>query len=87
MTVRETVNATKERFGAKDLAKLFDGSSKVVAAKGKKIVDFSLKDTAPDDADLVKIVLGPTGNLRAPSIKKGATWIVGFNEELYAEHF
>lgn len=87
MTVRETVNATKERFGTADLPRLLDGASKIVAAKGKKVVAFDLKETDADDADLVKIVLGPTGNLRAPSIKKGKTWIVGFNEELYGEHF
>jgi arsenate reductase-like glutaredoxin family protein len=28
-------------------------------------------------------LLGPTGNLRAPTIKKGKTLFVGFNEEAY----
>ncbi len=31
-------------------------------------------------------MLGPTGNLRAPTIRRGKTVIVGFNEEVFAEH-
>ena len=36
---------------------------------------------------LGKIAIGPTGNLRAPAIRTGSTWLVGFNEEAYAERF
>ncbi|MEZ6006130.1 MAG: ArsC family (seleno)protein, partial [Planctomycetota bacterium] len=32
-------------------------------------------------------MLGPSGNLRAPTIRKGKTLIVGFHEELYEEIF
>ena len=85
MTVRETVNATKERYGEADLAKLFGDASKVVVAKGKKVTTFDLKKDSLDD--LGGVVLGPTGNLRAPSIKMGKTWLVGFHEEAYAEKF
>ena len=31
--------------------------------------------------------LGPTGNLRAPAIKMGKTWLIGFNEEVYTDRF
>jgi hypothetical protein len=30
-------------------------------------------------------MLGPTGNLRAPTIRRGKTVLVGFNEDLFAE--
>ena len=30
-------------------------------------------------------MLGPTGNLRAPTVRSGKTILVGFNEEAYAE--
>jgi hypothetical protein len=30
-------------------------------------------------------MLGPTGNLRAPTIRRGKTVLVGFNEELFTE--
>lgn len=35
----------------------------------------------PDDATLLAHVLGPTGNLRAPTIRSGKAVYVGFNEE------
>jgi len=81
------VNAAKERFGIRDLKKVFDGASKVVVAKGKKIVEVDLKKDADAWGTLGKIAIGPTGNLRAPAIRTGSTWLVGFNEEAYAERF
>ena len=30
-------------------------------------------------------LMGPTGNLRAPTARVGTTLMVGFNEEAYAE--
>jgi len=36
------------------------------------------------DAEIMsKFLLGPTGNLRAPTIRVGKTLLVGFNEESY----
>jgi len=32
---------------------------------------------------LLAHMLGPTGNLRAPVIRKGKSLFVGFNEEVY----
>jgi len=59
----------------------------VYAAKGKTVVHLNLKKDKPSDADLEKILLGPTGNLRAPVLKMGKTLVVGFNEEMYDEIF
>ena len=56
-------------------------------AKGKKVLTFDLKKDPPSPAELEKVVLGPTGNLRAPAIKTGKTWLVGFHEEAYTERF
>jgi len=38
----------------------------------------------PGEKELLDALLGPTGNLRAPSIKVGKKLIVGFNEEFFA---
>ena len=35
--------------------------------------------------DVVDAMLGPTGNLRAPTIRKGKTVLVGFNQDVYDE--
>ena len=55
----------------------------IYAAKGKKVVHLDLKKDSPDDATLCKVLLGPTGNLRAPTLRKGKTLLVGFNQETY----
>jgi arsenate reductase-like glutaredoxin family protein len=55
----------------------------VYAAKGKKVVYFHLKKDRPGDDELAKVLLGPTGNLRAPALRIGKTLIVGFNQETY----
>lgn len=59
--------------------------AKLVVAKGKKVVEVDLKKDRPDDDALVALMLGPTGNLRAPTMKVGKTMLVGFNEQIYAE--
>jgi len=42
-----------------------------------------LKSEKPNREELGKLLLGPTGNLRAPTIIKGDTLLVGFNAETY----
>jgi len=55
----------------------------VLIAKGKKLVSFHMRKDAPDDDTLLAHMLGPTGNLRAPTLRAGTTLIVGYNEEAY----
>jgi arsenate reductase-like glutaredoxin family protein len=83
--VTETVDATKTRFSAAEALALLDGIDTLVAAKGKKIETFDLKNDRPDDATLLARLMGPTGNLRAPTARVGRTLVVGFNEEVYAQ--
>ena len=37
--------------------------------------------------EILKDVIGPSGNLRAPAWRVGTEFIVGFNHELYQEMF
>ena len=37
--------------------------------------------------EILKDVIGPSGNLRAPAWKVGTEFIVGFHPELYQEMF
>jgi arsenate reductase-like glutaredoxin family protein len=53
-------------------------------AKGKRIVHVDLKREKLPRAELLGLLLGPTGNLRAPTLRKGRTLIVGFDEATYA---
>jgi len=54
-------------------------------AKGKQVVRLDLKRERPSRGELVKLLSGPTGNLRAPTLRKGRTLIVGFDEQTYTK--
>ena len=59
----------------------------IFAAKGKRVTHINMKKDKPDAATLSKLLLGPTGNLRAPALRKGKTLVVGFDEETYQKVF
>ena len=64
---------------------LIKNANELYVAKGKKIVHINLKNEKPTEEELLKLVLGPTGNLRAPTLVLGKKMLVGFNEEMYQQ--
>ena len=54
-------------------------------ARGKRVVHVDLRKDKPDRAALLGLLLGPTGNLRAPTLRKGRTLLVGFDESTYRQ--
>jgi hypothetical protein len=83
--VAETVDATKVRYNEGAALALLDDIDTLIAARGKRVETFDLKAARPDDATLLARLMGPTGNLRAPTARVGRTLVVGFNAELYAD--
>ena len=81
VNVGEQVDSRKEKIGREGAIELARSVNKIWAARGKKITVVDLKKDDPSDDDLAKILLGPTGNLRAPTIRKGKKLFVGFNED------
>ena len=87
VTTVEQIDARKNKMPADDalaLAKLVD---RIVAAKGSKVVTLDLKKDQPDAEALKAVLLGPTGNLRAPTFRVGRTLVVGFHEATYRSVF
>jgi len=56
----------------------------VYATKGKKVIHLDLRRDKPDRATLEGLLIGPSGNLRAPTLRRGRTVLVGFDEATYA---
>jgi hypothetical protein len=82
------VDARKQRYGEADLKELFGGARRIVAARGKQSVVFDVKKQGlPPRAELAKATLGPSGNLRAPTLRLGDDFLVGFGEEAWDEYF
>lgn len=87
MEVKEEVNAKKQTLTEQDALELTKTIDNLYVAKGKKLVHLSMKKDKPDADTLKKLLLGPTGNLRAPTLRKGKTLVVGFDEETYRQVF
>lgn len=77
------MNAKKSTLGSADALRLLESADHLYAAKGKNVVHVDLKKQTPEQA--LPLVLGPTGNLRAPTLRKGRTLIVGFDPATYRE--
>jgi len=73
-----------KKLGRKEAGELAKGATKVIVAKGKKVAEFK-GGTA--SKEVVDAMLGPTGNLRAPTIRRGKTVLVGFNEGVFGKVF
>jgi arsenate reductase-like glutaredoxin family protein len=79
------VDARKESLGKAEAIKLAKSVSEIYTCKGSKVVHIDLKKDKLNDDKLAEALLGPTGNLRAPTIKVNDTLLVGFNPELFTE--
>ena len=62
-------------------------AQRLVAAKGKKVTTIDLHSAPPEDDVLAGLMLGPTGNLRAPIMRIGQTILVGYNDQAFTEIF
>ena len=62
-----------------------ESASLILTGKGKKRQEWN--PNSDDKATILKDVIGPSGNLRAPTWRIGNEFVVGFNPELYEEVF
>ena len=57
--------------------------SELIVARGKKVERIDLRKGRPDKATVARLMIGPSGNLRAPTLRVGKRVLVGFDEESY----
>lgn len=62
---------------------LVSGAREVWALKGKKIR--ILNPEKDDPVEMLAEIIGPTGNLRVPSLRIGDRLVVGFHEDAYSQ--
>lgn len=51
-------------------------------AKGRKVLTFDLTEERPSDEELLGLMLGRSGKLRAPTLRRGRLLLVGYNQDL-----
>ncbi|MBI2687531.1 MAG: hypothetical protein HYX27_14555 [Acidobacteria bacterium] len=83
MNVVTRVDARKRAIGREEAIRIARGAREIVSAKGKLVKRLLTKD-ADDDA-IAALIIGPSGNLRAPAFLTGKRLVVGFEEGAYRE--
>ncbi len=62
---------------------LLDGVTDLYSTKSRKVIHLNIKKEKPARDDVLALVMGRSGTLRAPVIKHRSTLIVGFDEDTY----
>jgi arsenate reductase-like glutaredoxin family protein len=82
-SVAEQVDARKERISPAEAVRLARSMRHVFVVKGKKLLHFDMQVDSPSDAELKDHLIGPSGNLRAPTARAGDRLFVGFHPDEY----
>lgn len=77
------VDAKKQALKEKEALALVREVDEIYATKGRKVIYVDLRQDKPGKAQLLALLLGPTGGLRAPTLRKGRTLVVGFDAATY----
>lgn len=77
------MDAKKNTIGRDEALKMARGAEEIISAKGKAVK--RLNPNGAEDDDIAALIIGPSGNLRAPAFFVGNRLIVGFEEGAYKE--
>ena len=83
--IEEIVDARKNRIEVQQAWDIVKEAKKISIAKGKKVVNFP--QVADEKEAVLKQAMGPSGNLRAPTLRINDQFVIGFNPEMYEEKF
>lgn len=75
-------DARKKSYPGEAAWPMLAEGKKVYVAVGRNVVEFDPQ--AVDRELLLNKVIGPSGTLRAPTLRVGRVWYVGFHPEMYA---
>lgn len=78
----EVQSASREPLEGEAALAVLDGAAELVVAKGKKVLRYDLKKARPADSELLELLLGRSGKLRAPAVRQGKRVLVGYNQEV-----
>lgn len=78
-------SASRDPIEGKDALGLLDGIRDLYVAKGRKVLHFDLSKERPPDAELLDLMLGRSGKLRAPTLRAGKKLIVGYNADVLGD--
>ena len=74
-------DARKEQMDAAAVWDLMGSAEQIIVAKGRRVETFVPSEDTQES--ILKAVMGRSGSLRAPTLRRGNVFLVGFNETLY----
>ncbi|MDG4476950.1 hypothetical protein [Thiovibrio frasassiensis] len=77
----EVVDARTVRLDAAAAWALLHKAAKITVAKGKAVSELNPQQEGKEA--VLKLVMGPSGNLRAPTLRVGDAFVVGFHPDFY----
>ena len=75
-------SATKEPVAGTAALALLEDATELFVAQGQRVLRFDLVAQRPADEELLSLLLGRSGKLRAPTFRCGTRLIVGYNQAL-----
>jgi len=81
--VTSETNAKKHPIKGRAALRVLDGVDELHVTKGQRVVRVNLRKQRPSDEEILALLLGPSGNLRAPTVRRGRRLVVGFDETTY----
>lgn len=81
MEIAVEQDARKQSYPGEAAWQLLAEAEKVYVAVGQQILEF---DPVTADRDVfLKKVIGPSGNLRAPALRVGKVFYIGYHPDMY----
>ncbi|MBU2538283.1 MAG: hypothetical protein KKH22_07575 [Proteobacteria bacterium] len=77
------VDARTVRMDGAAAWELLRTAAKITVTKGKTVSELNPKQDTKET--ILKQVMGPSGNLRAPTLRTGDTFVVGFHADFYKQ--
>ena len=74
-------SASREPVVGDEALGVLAGVKDLCVAQGKKVRQVDLVSARPADDELLELLLGRSGKLRAPAIRKGTTLLVGYHPD------
>jgi arsenate reductase-like glutaredoxin family protein len=85
LVVRERVDARRTRIGPSELSEVVKGAKTVLVSNGRSVARFDLSSGARGRSEMFARMVGPTGNLRAPTLRRGPLVVVGYHADSLKE--
>ena len=73
---------TKAPLAGEAALTVLEGVTELFVAKGKNVLHLDLEAEPLGNDELLDLLLGRSGKLRAPAIRTGSRLLVGYNHEL-----